>query len=282
MFTIQHRQEWIIFIYMAASNVSVKVTQKMRIYGQTQYEISSTRHVGQGLFEAPGDLARLSQQSLDLWLTVSSQCRPPPSGPAGDDFLWMIAAAWPCGSGTRSKGNKRCEKSQVQNWSLILWLETQVSPSLTVCVPVFCPHPGPACQPAAPSAGFLDNSSSETQSPSRSPADKKKKKRCMVSNINCQHIPSFKCSRMESFALTEYLAVGEGGARSAPNVPVQCWSVTLLLLKMMRVLLMLLWLDGPVATVVLLLRWNLWIHKKYKEEATILINENCTKDLKTL
>lgn len=38
-----------------------------------------------------------------------------------------------------------------------------------VCVPVFCPRPGPACLPAAPSAGFLDSSSSETQSPSRSP-----------------------------------------------------------------------------------------------------------------
>lgn len=63
---------------------------------------------------------------------------------------------------------------------------------------------------------------------------------------------SYKCSRMESFALTDYLAVGEGGARSAPDVPVQRWSVTLQSLKMMRVLLMLLWLHTIVATAVLL------------------------------
>lgn len=57
---------------------------------------------------------------------------------------------------------------------------------LTVCVPVFCPRPGPACPPAAPSAGFLDSSSSETQSPSHSPAGKKN--RFTISKINRQHV----------------------------------------------------------------------------------------------
>lgn len=62
-----------------------------------------------------------------------------------------------------------------------------------------------------------------------------------------------KHSGMQSFAQTDYLAVGEGGAWSAPDVPVQCLSVCLQLLRMRWVLLMLLWLKASVAAVVLLL-----------------------------
>lgn len=56
------------------------------------------------------DRAYLSEPSLDLRLSVSSECRPPLSAPAEVDFLWTISEAWPGGSGTKSEGKKRHEK----------------------------------------------------------------------------------------------------------------------------------------------------------------------------